>query len=120
MAIATAATLGTFTLEWVLHKIFRRRLLTQAQQEDTKHDPEVQASPYNSEGLAARQSTLRAMRVMVMSYTFEIGIIFHSKHPATGRMLVSRTASEMLCCLQVFSLASPWASPVMLTLCVLS
>lgn len=93
MAIATAATLGTFTLEWVLHKIFRRRLLTQAQQEDTKHDPEVQASPYNSEDLAARQSTLRAMRVMVMSYTFEIGIIFHSKHPATGRMLVSRTFS---------------------------
>ena len=88
MAIATAATLGTFTLEWILHKTFRHRLLTQVEHEDTKHDPEVQASPSSSGDLAARQSKLRAMRVMVMSYTFEIGIIFHSKYLATGRSAV--------------------------------
>ena len=90
MAIATAATITTFTLEWVLHKTFRRRLLTQAEHGDAKHDPEIQASPSNSDDLAAKQSALRAMRVMVNSYTFEIGIIFHSKHPATGRTVVSR------------------------------
>lgn len=79
MTIATAATLATFTLEWVLHKTFRRRLLTEAEREDTKLDPEGQGSQPSSEDLTARQSKVRAMRVMVMSYTFEIGIIFHSK-----------------------------------------
>lgn len=79
MTIATAATLATFTLEWVLHKTFRRRLLTQAEREDTKLDPEGQGSRPNSDDLAVRQSKIRTMRVMVMSYTFEVGIIFHSK-----------------------------------------
>ena len=89
MTIATAATLGTFTLEWVLHKTFRRRLLAQDEHENTKHDPEVQASPPNSGVIDARESKIRALRVMVMSYTYEIGIIFHSKYSATGRRVVS-------------------------------
>ena len=83
MAIATAATLATFTLEWVLHKTLHRRLSLKAEREDAKEpDHEAQLSgeaAVDPEKLEYRSHRLVAMKNTVMSYTFEIGIIFHSK-----------------------------------------
>ena len=83
MAIATAATLATFTLEWVLHKTLHRRLSLKAEREDVKAtDHEAQLSDVaavDPEKLEYRRHRLVAMKNTVMSYTFEIGIIFHSK-----------------------------------------
>lgn len=87
MTIATAAILATFMLEWFLHKSFHRRLLLEAEREDADVvDPEAQlavassAPSPSSEKLAETRSRLRMMENVVMSYTFEAGIIFHSEH----------------------------------------
>ena len=87
MTIATAAILATFMLEWFLHKSFHRRLLLEAEREDADVvDPEAQLAVASSapspsfEKLAETRSRLRMMENVVMSYTFEAGIIFHSEH----------------------------------------
>lgn len=85
MTIATAASLFTFNLEWVLHKTFQQRLLrdTDTSAHDFKSpDPEApsQASPTEDLTKAAdRKIRLKALQNVVISYTFEAGIIFHSK-----------------------------------------
>ena len=84
MTIATAASLFTFTLEWMLHKSFHRRLVL----DDHKayaakaNDAEaaLPASPTEDMVKAAdHQLKLRALQNGVISYTFEAGIIFHSE-----------------------------------------
>jgi hypothetical protein len=87
MTIATAASLFTFTLEWVLHKTFRRRLIEDERNiHDVKrHDaeaplPALSAGPGDDVLEAAdHKARLKALQNVVISYTFEAGIIFHSK-----------------------------------------
>ncbi len=88
MTIATAASLFTFTLEWILRKTFRQRLM---------HDADIITQPhYTADTEAAmpasaatdtekaygddRKARLKALQNVVVSYTFEAGIIFHSKY----------------------------------------
>lgn len=87
MTIATAAILATFMLEWSLHKTFHRRLILEAEREDaTEVDPEAQLAVAStgpstrSVQSAERGSRLKVMENVVISYTFEAGIIFHSEH----------------------------------------
>lgn len=94
MTIATAAILATFMLEWLLHKTFHRRLILEAEREDAAVvDPEAQlavASTAPSPSFiksAEIRSRLTVMENVVISYTFEAGIIFHSK-PSTFAWLV--------------------------------
>ena len=90
MTIATAASLFTFNLEWVLHKTFKQRLLRDTN--NSAHggkspDPEapLQASPSDDLVKAAdRKIRLKALQNVVVSYTFEAGIIFHSKPQLTS------------------------------------
>ena len=79
MTIATAAILATFMLEWLLHRSLHRRLLLEAVREDTIFvDSEAQSAAAIT-NLAHRRSKLKVMENVVISYTFEAGIIFHSK-----------------------------------------
>ena len=87
MTFATAAVLATFTLEWLLQTSFRRRLLLEDLDEReaaTESDPEAQpATPSsviatNTE-VVDRKGRVQLMESVVTSYTFEAGIIFHSK-----------------------------------------
>ena len=83
MTAATAAILATFMLEWFLNKSFHRRLLVEAEREDVV-DPELavasSAPSPSSENSAETRIRLKIMENVVTSYTFEAGIIFHSKH----------------------------------------
>lgn len=86
MTIATAAILATFMLEWLLHKTFHRRLILEAEREDEAvDDPEAQLAVASTAPLpssvksAERISRLKQMENVVISYTFEAGIIFHSE-----------------------------------------
>ncbi len=88
MTIATSASLFTFTLEWVLHKTFHQRLMHDADsstQVQNKADAEagISASAATSsddiEKAYDRKARLKALQNVVVSYTFEAGIIFHSK-----------------------------------------
>ena len=83
MSIATAATLATFTLEWVLHKILHRRLTIEAEPQsmetvDTEAPADASGATTETKGLA-HSSRLEGLKNVVMSYTFETGIIFHSE-----------------------------------------
>ena len=85
MTIATAASLFTFTLEWVLHKTFHKRLILQDQrgvQAGKAHDAEapLPAGPTGDMvNSADHKVRLWALQNVVISYTFEAGIIFHSE-----------------------------------------
>ena len=82
MTIATAASLATFTLEWVLHKTFHQRLMRNAEGQAVKQ-PDAEAPMPEATGDLARttdrNTRLKTMKSIVVSYTFEAGIIFHSK-----------------------------------------
>ncbi|KAK9825723.1 hypothetical protein WJX74_001308 [Apatococcus lobatus] len=75
MTFATAATLFTFTLEWCLHKEFHKRLNETG---PSSRDVEVAASAKETELTAEHNQTLKRLKNLVHSYTFETGIIFHS------------------------------------------
>ncbi|KAL0040876.1 hypothetical protein WJX79_008214 [Trebouxia sp. C0005] len=81
MTIATAASLVTFTLEWVLHKTFHQRLMRNADRQAIKR-PDAEAPMPEATGDLARatdrNTRLKVMKNIVVSYTFEAGIIFHS------------------------------------------
>ncbi|KAL3135230.1 low-affinity Zn(2+) transporter zrt2 [Trebouxia sp. C0009 RCD-2024] len=100
MTFATAAVLPTFTLEWLLHTSFCRRLLLEDQHEAaTYSDPEAQPATPSSvtatnAKVADRQGRIQLLENVVRSYIFEAGIIFH--------------------CIFI---GITWASPAMLTLC---
>ena len=83
MTIATAASLVTFTLEWVLHKAFNQRLMRNAESPQAVKQPDVEAPMPETTGDLARatdcNTKLKTMKSIVVSYTFEAGIIFHSK-----------------------------------------
>ncbi len=89
MTIATAASLFTFTLEWILHKTFRQRLMhdadssTQAQytaDAEAAMPASAATSSDDIEKAYDRKARLKALQNVVVSYTFEAGIIFHSKY----------------------------------------
>ena len=82
MTIATSAILATFMLEWFLHKTLHRRLLQEANVVDTESQLAVASSvPSPSSAKSAEtRSRLNMMENVVISYTFEAGIIFHSEH----------------------------------------
>lgn len=81
MTIATAASLATFNLEWVLHKTFHQRLMRNAEGQAMKQ-PDAEAPMPEATGDLARttdrNTRLKTMKSIVVSYTFEAGIIFHS------------------------------------------
>ncbi len=83
MTIATAASLVTFTLEWVLHKTLHQRLMRNAERNpQVTKQPDAEAPmPENTGDLAQatdHNTRLKTMKSTVVSYTFEAGIIFHS------------------------------------------
>jgi len=87
MTIATAASLFTFTLEWVLHRIFHRRLVLQDESNSRAVKPPDAEAPALSSGpaddvvkAADLKVRLKTLQHVVISYTFEAGIIFHSKY----------------------------------------
>ena len=78
MTFATAASLITFTLEWCLGRLFFHKL-AQIEAQNA-----AQASKPVSDAEAATQeeeatSRVKILQNTVISYTFECGIIFHSK-----------------------------------------
>lgn len=87
MTIATAASLMAFTLEWVLHKTFHKRMnvlhthngeLRQAgDPEPTRDISKLEAALPTT--TPEQRMRLKTLHNAVISYTFEIGIIFHSK-----------------------------------------
>ena len=81
MTIATAATLFTFNLEWVLHRVFHNRMLHQetARVEAAKSLDTESALAENDKVKAECAGRLSKLQNIVSSYTFECGIIFHSK-----------------------------------------
>ncbi len=84
MIIATAASLVTFTLEWVLHKTFNQRLMRKAERDrHALKQPDAEAPMPETTGdlarAADRNTRLKSIKSIVISYTFEAGIIFHSK-----------------------------------------
>jgi hypothetical protein len=84
MTIATAASLVTFTLEWMLHKTFHQRLMRNAERDGHAiKQPDAEAPMPETTGdlarAADRNTRLKTMKSIVISYTFEAGIIFHSK-----------------------------------------
>ena len=86
MTIATAASLFTFTLEWVLHKTFHKRLIQQDDrsiQASKARDAEAAlpaAAEQDMVKVADHKVRLKALQIVVISYTFEAGIIFHSEY----------------------------------------
>ena len=89
MTIATAASLFTFVLEWVLHKKFHERLFSKEGDGVTapaEKSSDVEAPPTSTEAVSNsaccpidNKARLRTLQNTVISYTFEAGIIFHSK-----------------------------------------
>ena len=81
MTFATAASLFTFTLEWFLHKEFHKRLNERGPSpKDADADIEMRGleHPKEVDSDVERDRSLKRMRNLVRSYTFETGIIFHS------------------------------------------
>lgn len=89
MTFATLASLLAFTLEWVLHKSFHKKM-------KIIHAPngEMQQAGDSANGLPMtaksgndtlpvttpeQRMRLKALHNVVISYTFEVGIIFHSE-----------------------------------------
>ena len=89
MTFATLASLLAFTLEWILHKAFHRKLKVLHAPNGELRDPHDSAAGLpvsvkeTSDTLPVttpeQRMRLKALHNMVVSYTFEIGIIFHSK-----------------------------------------
>lgn len=87
MTIATAGSLFTFNLEWILHKTFHQRLTRDAEDgvkavESLDAEAPLPAAKTDSNDLAKladHKVRLRAIQNVVVSYTFEAGIIFHSE-----------------------------------------
>lgn len=85
MTFAGLASLVAFTLEWVLHKSFHRKLKVLHAPNGAFQDAEASTSSVNSGNdilpvtMAEQQTRLRALHNVVISYTFEVGIIFHSE-----------------------------------------
>ena len=86
MTIATAASLFTFTLEWILHKTFRKRLMHDVDSTQDQYSADAEAAmpasavtSSDTEKAYERKARLKALQNVVVSYTFEAGIIFHSK-----------------------------------------
>ncbi len=88
MTIATAASLFTFNLEWVLHKTFHQRLLRDAEgsvhavkQADPEAPPPATSTADTKDVPEAAECKVRlkTLQNMIRSYTFEAGIIFHSR-----------------------------------------
>lgn len=85
MTFAGLASLVAFTLEWVLHKSFHRKLKVLHAPNGQLRDAESSMTSIKSDNdilpvtSAEHQTRLRALHNVVISYTFEIGIIFHSK-----------------------------------------
>ena len=84
MTIATAASLMAFTLEWVLHKTFHKKMnVYHASDGELRQIGDREAglpqSKLEDEVTPETRVRLRALHNMVISYTFEVGIIFHSK-----------------------------------------
>ena len=75
MTFATAASLFTFTLEWCLHKEFHKRLNESA---PNQKDVEMSANGKEVDSEIERTQTMKRLKSLVHSYTFETGIIFHS------------------------------------------
>ena len=73
MTFATAASLMTFTLEWSLHKYFVKKL-------NQPGDLAAQHAANDKDVEAGADDTSKMKRILntVHSYTFEVGIIFHS------------------------------------------
>ncbi|DBA78801.1 TPA: hypothetical protein ACH3X1_008697 [Trebouxia sp. C0004] len=80
MTIATAASLFTFNLEWILHKTFHQRLMRDAERFDAEAPLPAARTDSNDDVAKAadRKVRLTAIQHGVISYTFEAGIIFHS------------------------------------------
>lgn len=89
MAFATLSALLAFTLEWILHKALHKKMRLK-----DMPNGEVQQADDSANGLPVtvksgtetlpvttpeQRIRLKALHNVVMSYTFEIGIIFHSK-----------------------------------------
>ena len=88
MTIATAATLFTFNLEWVLHRVFHKRMLHQeiARAEAAKTlDTEAALAEADKVKIECA-GRLSKLQNIVSSYTFECGIIFHSRCLLTSSM----------------------------------
>ena len=89
MTIATAASLFTFVLQWVLHKKFHERLFSKAGDGATvpaAKSSDVEAPSTSVEAVSDpaccpidNKARLRTLQNTVISYTFEAGIIFHSE-----------------------------------------
>ena len=95
-SIATAGSLLTFTLEWVLHKTFQRRLFPQDERVvHADKSPNAEAplpalfagSTDETVQVADRKARLKTLQNVVVSYTFETGIIFHSRSRCTSLCL---------------------------------
>lgn len=90
MTFATAAVLFTFTLEWSLRKwIKHSNGATQAAIADASgtilaKDEEMEAN--KAVDLVERAETLENV---VIAYTFEAGIIFHSAQPLPISLMIS-------------------------------
>jgi len=75
-----------FTLEWVLHRTFRRRLVLQDESNSRAVRPPDAEAPAPASGpaddvvKADLKVRLKILQNVVISYTFEAGIIFHSKY----------------------------------------
>ncbi len=102
MTFVMAAILATFTLEWLLHASFRRRLCLEAEREDAAtSDPEAQPATLSSvsarnAGIADREGKIKRMENTISSYTFEAGIIFHSKRSCRDSFARLRVLSAKL------------------------
>lgn len=90
MTFATLASLLAFTLEWILHKAFHRKLKVLHAPNGELRDPQdsVAGLPVSVKETndilpvttPEQRMRLKALHNMVVSYTFEIGIIFHSEY----------------------------------------
>ena len=92
MTIGTAAVLLTFTLEWSLRKWIKHMnqatLAAVASNDSTIHGKDEEMETVRAADLAERAE---ALENVVIAYTFEAGIIFHSATtaPFVGRWPMS-------------------------------
>ena len=78
MTFATAASLVTFTLEWCLGRLFFHKLAQIEAQNASQASKEVSDAEAATQEEEAK-SRVKVLQMTVISYTFECGIIFHSK-----------------------------------------
>lgn len=75
MTFATAAVLFTFTLEWTLRKWIKHSHQATVAAISTTVGKDEEMETFKAAELAERTETLENV---VIAYTFEAGIIFHS------------------------------------------